>query len=118
MKQNLLNKEQVKEELKNLIEVAESTLDSDVPLSFQLAITTISNGRGVHKKTVVKALKAMQAFHSQAAREWLFSPEIMVRSEDTAGQAMQEALSARQAAKAAIIQSASKLKGAVSGAKK
>ena len=98
-----LSKKQIQEEFKVIGEVAEESLKKKGPLTFQLGITAITNGKAVTRKQVMAAFKSMNAYLTNAPEDWLFQPQIMVQSSDVAGSDMQAALTKRQAAKAALV---------------
>lgn len=102
-KRTYLNKDQIQEEFKVIGAVAEDVLKKKGPYTFQLGFTVITNGKAVSKSKISDAFKAIEQLVSNGPKDWLYQPQIMVQSSDVAGSDMQEALTARQQAKAAII---------------
>jgi hypothetical protein len=101
--QQYQNKTQAREEFKVIGDVAEDVIKKGAKLTFQVGVTVITNGRYVTKKAVMKAFASLDGIMANMPEDWLFQPQIMVQSADVAGSDMQDALMARQKAKAALV---------------
>ncbi len=101
--QGSITKDQAREEFRAIGEVAEKTIKKNARLTFHVGISIVTNGKNVNKKAVVVALKAMDGVLVNAPKDWLYKPQIQVQTADQAGSDMQDELTARQQAKAALI---------------
>ena len=103
MQQKPITRDAAREEFKIIGEVAEQTIKKGARLTFQLGVTVVTNGRNVTKKVVMKSFDAIDGVMANMPKDWLCTPQIMLKTADQAGSDMQAELAARQEAKASII---------------